>query len=329
MNKFNFSFLFNLMSSNLNDVDNSITDDGLFSYTLSDNEIVITRYLGCDSIVNVPSFIKNLPVTSIGPGAFSENVIVENVALPEVTTILPGGFFGCLSLKNIDMPKVVNLGTGSFADCPLLESVDISEVTLVDSWCFANSGIKSIALPQIITIGSEAFNICSSLESISLSKNLFSIGNSVFSNCPLASVTIDYGVDDISSVTLYDWNVFVSKLSGVSTSNITGKYIKNNLGVNDLTISSIPECCTDNFIIETNYEPDNIALPNLSCITNCESVDTFKPTLTYSEKEIPNTKKYKKNKTNLLAKYKDLIAQHNKSIQFYKNLIQEQENNTL
>jgi len=87
--------------------------------------VEITKYVGKNATVNIPSKIQNLPVTQIGSQAFQNHGIITNVTIPEgVTTIGDKAFEMCGSLESIIIPSTVNeIRTDAFKSCNMLKSV--------------------------------------------------------------------------------------------------------------------------------------------------------------------------------------------------------------
>ena len=85
----------------------------------------LVRYSG-DSIAVVPAFFGDLPVTSIGPGAFSGLPIIS-VTLPEgVNSIGREAFSGCTRLRSIQLPHSLRaIGASAFLRCSALEAFSL------------------------------------------------------------------------------------------------------------------------------------------------------------------------------------------------------------
>lgn len=119
---------------------------------------ILVRYLGNDTIVNVPKGI-----TVIGPNAFHGRQI-KKIILPDgVKTICNRAFNRLKSLSEVSIPdSLETIENSAFSFCGKLESVDLSGV---------------------INIGAEAFQYCSSLKDIVLSEKLENIESGAFSSC--------------------------------------------------------------------------------------------------------------------------------------------------
>lgn len=105
--------------------------------------------------------------------------------------------------KEYKLPESVKvLGDSAFADCQELKHVVISDnVTSIQDYCFANSGIVGITIPDsVTTIGKSTFLKCEALQEISLSKNIASIPSNAFSDCVcLNEIMLPEGLKNIAS----------------------------------------------------------------------------------------------------------------------------------
>jgi len=126
------------------------TDDD-FAYRISGDFVTITRYLGNDTNVTVPSSLAGLPVIAIGNECFGRGI--KSVSLPDSIVLIGASAFSvCEMLSEIILPKnLVELGRGAFSSCRQLVSIAIPKST--------------------VRIGEEAFVGCESLTSISVDPN--------------------------------------------------------------------------------------------------------------------------------------------------------------
>ena len=189
-----------------------IGTDGL-QYILinNDTEYAVSKYAGTSIEVYIPAIYNNLPVTSIGEGAFSNCDALERIEIPDSVTIFElnafkncsslrsieipsgvtfiggGAFWGCSSLTNIEIPNsVLGIGGSVFYNCTSLKSVTISNKITVISGCFFQNctSLTSVEIPNGVTsIGEWAFSGCSSLIEIEIPDSVTSIGRNAFSGC--------------------------------------------------------------------------------------------------------------------------------------------------
>ena len=150
--------------------------------------MTITKYLGHDKEVVIPSEIDGVKVTIIGSFAFASNRSLESVKIPNtVKTINNNAFYDCNALKNVEIPNsVTSIERAAFGMDVNLESIDIpNSVTNLGEWSFYYcSNLKNVKLSNRITTLKEfTFYYCKNLESIEIPKSVTSIERDVFSSC--------------------------------------------------------------------------------------------------------------------------------------------------
>ena len=169
--------------------ENLTTSDGLFEYSvdLIYNHVVISRYVGSDTSVVIPTEIDGYPVVSIGNDAFKDSLI-ESVTIPEgICSLGNWTFSSCSNLTSISLPKsVIQINDYTFYDCNHLESITLSDnIKYIGLNAFKDcTSLKSIELPsKISSINEYTFDGCKSLESVTIPSNVTSVKSRAFSNC--------------------------------------------------------------------------------------------------------------------------------------------------
>ena len=143
-------------------------------YTLSSDgkSYSVTGIGTCkDSRIVIPAKYNNLPVTTIGDGAFADYIRPTSVTIPDsVTTIGNRAFSGCDNLSSVTIPdSVTTIGEYAFFRCISLTSVTIGDgVTIIGNYAFSNcTRLTSVTIGDgLTTIGEYAFYKCTSLTSI-------------------------------------------------------------------------------------------------------------------------------------------------------------------
>lgn len=155
-----------------------------WAYKTEENNVVITRYLGKKSKVDVPEKIYDGNVTKIGNSTFKKNELLTDVHIPNtILEVEKGAFFGCISLQEINIPKSVKrIGDYAFTGC-----ISVKEIKIPDS---------------VIEIGESAFESCKELRKIEFGKNVLKIKDRALANCPnLQKITIPRNVFEIGNET--------------------------------------------------------------------------------------------------------------------------------
>lgn len=135
-----------------------------------------------DTVIVVPDYIEDVPVTIIGASAFNGRTLPTEVIIPDtVTTIENAAFMNCTSLETIIIPdSVTYIGESAFQGCTALKNVIIG------------NGVKEI--------GDIAFKGCTALTALDLGEGLETIGNGAFFGCDaLAKVYVPASVNAIGS----------------------------------------------------------------------------------------------------------------------------------
>lgn len=135
-----------------------------------------------DTVIVVPDYIEDVPVTIIGASAFNGRTLPTEVIIPDtITTIENAAFMNCTSLETIIIPdSVTYIGESAFQGCTALKNVIIG------------NGVKEI--------GDIAFKGCTALTAIDLGDTVETIGNGAFFGCDaLAKVYVPASVNAIGS----------------------------------------------------------------------------------------------------------------------------------
>ena len=112
-----------------------------FLWVTNNGKLIITAYIGSNSVVTVPAFIDGLPVVEIGSGAFQSGH--SNAHL--MTSVTLGS-------------NVTAIGENAFYGLTNLTSIDLSDVTAMSDNAFAGSGLTNVTLNAGQTISAGAFN---------------------------------------------------------------------------------------------------------------------------------------------------------------------------
>ena len=90
-----------------------------YEYTINDGKVTITKYIGKNIEVKIPSKIDGAPVVKIGEAAFS-GLQIRSVTIPSgVKEIDWFAFSGCTVLESVSIPSsVTSVGYGAFDYCP-------------------------------------------------------------------------------------------------------------------------------------------------------------------------------------------------------------------
>ncbi len=198
-------------SFEINDIDDNVwTDEAESTFesdsTVSDYEYSIDgvsgtakikKYLGSDSVVEIPQQIDGYTVTSIG--GFNENNTITKVVIPNgVKEIKSSCFQKCENLKEVDLPDSVESIEGwAFAGCKSLSSIRLSDkLQTINECTFYNTyGLREITIPDGVKRIEHGAFCGSGIEKIDLPENLEYIGYSAFDSTNLKEVVVPENVN--------------------------------------------------------------------------------------------------------------------------------------
>lgn len=210
---------------------------GLKNTTIPNDVTSIGDYAFLDCIgLNFIEF-PNI-MTSIGKSAFQGCSNLSDITIPEgLISIDSSAFQGCNSLTNITIPEsVISIGSSAFCDCGSLAIVSLNSNIVVAASRLSSTSMASIFGNQVIkyiigdavkSIGKSAFQNSISLTSINIPRDVTSIGDGAFYNCPRLRHIY------VSSQTPAD-------CIGPKTFYCTTDYARNNYEVYDYAILHVP-----------------------------------------------------------------------------------------
>lgn len=142
-------------------------------HNITRNQISIDNYNGDSKRVIIPEKIIGQEVIEIGENAFSNNLIIEHIQLPDsVIAINNFAYFGCRNLRSIHFGSGIRrIGDNTFAECESLQNIQIrSEIDYIGTNAFTLSGIETVEINEIKIWQEESFSLCSKLTSFSVKK---------------------------------------------------------------------------------------------------------------------------------------------------------------
>ena len=144
-----------------------------FQYTVSSNQVTITKYTGTATSVTIPDKINGKKVVAIGDKAFCR---VER-----------GSYYYPMNVTSVTIPNTVKtIGEKAFYKAPLTALTLPSSVTYVGMDAFYQcTAMKTLRIDGAAEIGCGAFEKCTSLESAQLNAGCTSETppNSPFDGC--------------------------------------------------------------------------------------------------------------------------------------------------
>lgn len=209
----------------------------------------ITKYIGTDTVVDIPSQIGGVTVTALGINAFNRSSVTAVTIPDSVTTIENLALGNCSSLKNINIGSGVssiNLGAFLGTKCEAFSvSSDNASYSSQDGILFNKDKTELIKYPPAkadtsytVTaevINSYAFENSTKLTDIVLSDSVTKIGSNAFMGCiGITELNIGKNVTDIMEAPAYKCDSL--KTINVSPENTSYKDVDGVLFTKDGTI---------------------------------------------------------------------------------------------
>ncbi len=188
----------------------------VYEYDIQDDgSIIITKYIGNESVVEIPSTINGRRVTLIGFHSFSACNSITSITIPSGIEYLGEyAFFDCVNLTSITIPNsVTSIRANAFSNCTSLTKISIpNSVTYIGYEAFSGcSKLTDLIIPYGITSLSGTFLDCKSLKSVVVPNSVNVIGDRTFSGCySLKLITIPDSVTEISDYAFEDSDPFVT-----------------------------------------------------------------------------------------------------------------------
>lgn len=172
-----------------------------FEYTIENDVVTITKYIGENTVVDVPATIEGRPVVALGLGAFSKNDDITEVGLPvSVISIGQAAFSGCTKLEKINLQQVTSFGPYAFLGCEsLTEVVFNDEIATLPVYLFSEcSSLTKVHLPEKLTaLSNHLFDACESLTTLEIPESVTIIDRCAFEEAGLTEIVIP---DSVASI---------------------------------------------------------------------------------------------------------------------------------
>ena len=164
-----------------------------FNFTISGGGATITSLISGGKDLLIPAFVfgptsvNPVPVVAIGPNAFSGNVTITNITIPEsVTTIGSAAFRNCTNLLTAALPaNLASIGAAAFQNCVKLRGISIPQsVTNIGDFAFSGCpGETNLTFGATLAyLGVGAFTGWTNLQTVYFAGNAPTFNGSPFSS---------------------------------------------------------------------------------------------------------------------------------------------------
>ncbi|MDE7440200.1 MAG: leucine-rich repeat domain-containing protein, partial [Clostridia bacterium] len=136
--------------------------------------------------IKIPSTYQDIPVGKISYDAFTNNLKLKHVIIPDgVKSIGENTFEHCFNLISIAIPdSVKSIGERAFMNCSRLKEVNIPNIEKINDSAFSNCGFTEIKIPEgVKSIGTYAFELCTKLTSVTIPSTVTYIYHAAFRSC--------------------------------------------------------------------------------------------------------------------------------------------------
>ena len=154
-------------------------------------------------------------ITAIAGGAFSHNLDITAVEMPNVTSVGDYAFGSCERLSSVTLGELTDIGEYAFFECAITELPKFTADTDIGKYAFAFSKVTNVVVPDGMTVAEGVFAQCKSLQSVT-------IGNDV----TLENYAFTMDKDEAFDVESYEENgkkyfryIFGSALSDLTIGN--------------------------------------------------------------------------------------------------------------
>ena len=169
------------------------------TYNLDGEEfITLTKYMGKNTDVVVPSELDGMTVTEIGDGCFSESAVVSVTVPDSVLVIENNAFAKCTALTSVTLPEqMLYFGHQVFAECTSLKEITLPATGISEfSWgMFVGAGVEKVTLPETLEVLPANFFLGSALTEITLPAGIKTVMQGSLGNCRnLTSIRLNDGL---------------------------------------------------------------------------------------------------------------------------------------
>lgn len=213
-----------------------------FEYVVNkDGGITITKYVGTDKSVVIPSKIEEKDVTHIGYDAFYRTEI-ESVLIPDtVIGLFDSAFYGCEQLKTVILSdNLISIGEDAFCECYSLTEIELpnslekiesyafycctelktitvpGNTDYISTFAFAKTGLESVIIEEGVKhIGADAF-MATQVKEVVIPSSVEVIGDGAFASCQLDTIVLNEGLKHIGASS-FDNNVNLASVVIPST----------------------------------------------------------------------------------------------------------------
>ena len=173
---------------------NGFTDEGYLYYNiLDDGTLEIRKYIGNDTVYEIPAEIDGKKITRIDSYAFKNRTSLTSVTIPDGVTIIGAqAFNGCTALTDINIPDgVTRIGSYAFNECSALADIKIPDsVTAIGMGAFNDTAIFNNQDPTAKYVGKWLVYYDQTVTTASIKADTVGIADIAFHGCKIENIVI-------------------------------------------------------------------------------------------------------------------------------------------
>lgn len=165
-----------------------LTNGDFGFFIINKEELMITKYTGSDTVIEIPESYKNYKVTVIGASVFNDSKITEVTIPSSIKQIEDYAFSSCHSLKKVNLSEGLEILNNSvFFNCSELREIKLpSTLKEIGPRAFSGAALNNVVLPdsgKLTKIDEYAFYQSRELTDITIPACITSIPDNVFAEC--------------------------------------------------------------------------------------------------------------------------------------------------
>lgn len=127
-----------------------LTDGDFGFFIINQEELMITKYTGSDTVIEIPESYKNYKVTVIGASVFNGSKITEVTIPSSIKQIEDYAFSSCHSLTKVNLSEGLEILNNSvFFNCSELREIKLpSTLKEIGPSAFSGAALNNVVLPD-------------------------------------------------------------------------------------------------------------------------------------------------------------------------------------
>ena len=267
---------------------------GDYQYTITDGAAVLSKYLGTDASVTIPTSMTyegtTYKITKIGASAFADNAALESVDIPAAISVLDGcAFKNCTSLRSVTIHGNIEPCSGYSIDTDNY----YSDRRYPSNSVFYDAGVNADGLTVTFADGvtrvpdylfatgsSKSDGVYAHVTKVVMADSVTDIGAYAFYNCHDLT-DISFGGVQTIGANAFAYNTALKTLTlGSSVTSVGDSAFRGNTALQSVTFDAAVTSLGANAFcgdasLKTLELPKRLASIGSSCFADCTSVTSI------------------------------------------------------